>query len=423
MRNLAWMSLLAASLAVGCTGAGKRPSPPSPTGFSSAAGERPDTGATRRVPARTHDILAGQVKDAFDREGAKASILISQAPNGRTPPSAPITIQADEHGFFYIPELDSGQPYQLVARLTEGTRITATGSTWARPPNPTVFIRVSADLVTPNTPPVEPRPTYPEEKADKGKKKKETTPAASIERPVLPRSEAASETGASLQPIAPPPAATPEPRHPRPDLRTNVPGPGAEAPSELPPVPRLPTPPAPPATAPLSRKPPQAPWCVLVGNTLEDFALNDLNGKTWEFRRDRVGKLVLLDFWSTRCLPCLRAIRELNEMQRVYGPNLEIVGIACDGDPPQDRAGRVRSMRWGGPAGPPVRFDYRILLWGDRGRGKPCPVFTDFNIQAFPTVKLIKEDGSILWQSVGLEGSKLNELKCEIEKHLGRGRR
>ena len=171
---------------------------------------------------------------------------------------------------------------------------------------------------------------------------------------------------------------------------------------------------------PLSRKPPAAPWCVLVGSRLDDFALNGLDGQTWQFRRDRLGKLVLLDFWNTRCPPCLRAIRELNEMQRQYGPNgLEIIGIACDSDPPQVRAGRVRSMRWGGPSGPPVHFDYRILLWGDRGRGQPCPVFTDFNVHAFPTVKLIDEHGTIVWQSIGLEGSKLNELKREIDRAPG----
>ena len=45
------------------------------------------------------------------------------------------------------------------------------------------------------------------------------------------------------------------------------------------------------------------PFCVLVGNHLDDFALTGLDGQTWEFRRDPPRKLVLLDFWKTTCPP------------------------------------------------------------------------------------------------------------------------
>jgi thiol-disulfide isomerase/thioredoxin len=359
------------------------------------------------------------VIDAFDRQAAKASIQVVARPDGRGSTPAPIEVQADERGCFFIPGLDPGQPYQLIARLKDGTKIIAAGSTSAKPPNPRLVIRVSEDLVTEDTPPVPPRQTFPQEsKPDKVKKKENKTPAASIDRPVVPHPDLTSGADA-------PPPSPPQPRRP---LRLEhvisipPPVPPTDPASEPPPVPRLPTPPTPPTTAPLSRKPPEAPWCSLYGKQLEDFALFDPDGKVWEYRRDHRGKLVLLDFWHTRCPPCLRAIPHLNGLQREYGPSgLEIIGIACDSDPLSQRAVRVRSLRWG-VNGPPVRFDYRILLWGDRGPGKPCPVFTDFGIAAFPTVKLI-EDGRIVWESQGLDGSRLNELRRVIEDRLHVSRR
>jgi thiol-disulfide isomerase/thioredoxin len=418
VRNLAWVSVLVAGLAVGCTGPGKRSSPPPASGFS--AGDAAPTGIGNRAQQpQTTGLLAGRVIDAFDRQAAKASIQVVARPDGRSPTPAPIEVQADERGCFFIPGLDPGQPYQLIARLKEGNKIIAAGKTWARPPNPRMVIRVSEDLVSEDTPPVPARPTYPQEPKPDKAKKKETTPAASIDRPVVPRQDLTS--GSEVSPPSPPP----QPRRPlRLEHVISVPPqvPPAD-PEEQPAVPRLPTPSTPQAKAPQSQKPPEAPWCSLYGRQLEDFALFDPDGKVWEYRRDHRGKLVLLDFWHTRCPPCLRAIPHLNGLQREYGASgLEIIGIACDSDSPSQRAVRVRSLRWGAN-GPPVRFEYRVLLWGDRGAGKPCPVFTDFGIAAFPTVKLIDQDGRIVWESQGLDGSRLNELRREIETRLNVSRR
>jgi thiol-disulfide isomerase/thioredoxin len=428
VRNLAWISLVTAGLVVGCTGPSKRAKPPPPSSFRAGGDAPTGTAGNRTQPSRS-GLLAGTVKDAFDRPVAKAAIQVVARPEGRTTAPAPIEIQTDEQGCFYIPGLDPGQPYQLIARLREGDKIVKAGSSWARPPNPCLLIQIREELVTQDTPPVPSRQTYPEEKADKGKKKNKT-PAASIDKPVVPHQELTSGADGSSPP--------PEPhRPPRLDHVISIPPqpPSPETP-DLPAVPRLTTT-EPPAVAPLSRKPltppplPRgergrgegAPWCSLYGKQLEDFALFDLDGKVWQFRRDRRRKLVLLDFWSTRCPPCLRAIPHLNGLQQEYGPSgLEVIGIACDADPPSQRAMRVRSLRWGA-TGQPVRFEYRVLLWGDRGPGRPCPVYTDFGILRIPAVKLIDENGRIVWESVGLDGSQLNKLRREIEYRLNLSRR
>src|SRR5205823_9687359 len=65
--------------------------------------------------------------------------------------------------------------------------------------------------------------------------------------------------------------------------------------------------------------PTRVPSCILTGETLHNFALNDLSGQPWEFRSHR-GRVVLIDFWGTWCLPCLQSIPHLRILQDRYGP-------------------------------------------------------------------------------------------------------
>lgn len=430
MRIVACMGLVAAGLGVvGCSGPAKRPTPPA-SGFT-AAGDRDASGGAvrRREPLPpTNGLLAGRVIDAFDRQVSQASILVVAESDGKGPAPAPIEVRVDEQGCFLIPGLEPGQAYQLIARVKDGTRIVAAGSTWTRAPNPKLLITVSADYVTPSTPPVPGRPVYPEPKPapkPEGAKTKDPKSAASIERPA-PRQE--DDSARDFPAYVPPEGAAPEqPQRPRRDLQINIrpkaatPETGAAVP-ETPPIPPLPTPPPTAPVTPMSRKTVDAPWCQLFGKKLDDFALLDLDGRTWQYRRDRQGKLVLLDFWHTHCPPCLRAIPHLNALQRTYGRDgLEVIGIACESGSPESQARQVVALRW--PNGAPFRFDYRILLWGEQGPRRPCPVASSFCVARYPTLKLLDEDGRIVWESQGLGGSQLNELKREIERRLGVARR
>ncbi len=199
----------------------------------------------------------------------------------------------------------------------------------------------------------------------------------------------------------------------RPDLRITVPGPPPPPPridAGLPPVPEAPPGPA-PAPAP-PEGPTPVPSCQLIGRRLYNFALNDVSGKPWEFRRDRTGRLVLIDFWHTECPPCLAAIGHLNDLQRAFGPyGLEVVGIACERGPPQERVRHVTEVRRR------YAMAYRTLMAGDR-QGSPCPVTSQFGVVRFPTAKLIDDKGNIVWESVGLPQYRLNELKAEIQRRL-----
>lgn len=89
---------------------------------------------------------------------------------------------------------------------------------------------------------------------------------------------------------------------------------------------------------------------ALVGKTLPDLALADLQGKTHRLTAWQ-GRPLLLNFWATWCGPCREEMPALNRLAHNVGENApRVVGIAMD-DPD-----RVRSFL----AVHPV--DYPVLL-------------------------------------------------------------
>ena len=61
-----------------------------------------------------------------------------------------------------------------------------------------------------------------------------------------------------------------------------------------------------------------------------DFTLPQLNGQPLQLSSYR-GKVVLLDFWATWCVPCREEIPHFVELQQKYGAQgLQIIGVSMD---------------------------------------------------------------------------------------------
>ena len=134
----------------------------------------------------------------------------------------------------------------------------------------------------------------------------------------------------------------------------------------------------------------RVPSCVLVGNQLVNFALEDINGEPWELRTNRKGKLVLLDFWGTWCTYCKTSMPTLKGLQQQYGPaGLEVIGIAYEnGGTRDEQAHQVNDTC------KRLLVNYRQLL----GSGDNCVVKRELGVRQFPTLILIDERGNILWR-------------------------
>ncbi|HKG80862.1 MAG TPA: TlpA disulfide reductase family protein [Pyrinomonadaceae bacterium] len=66
---------------------------------------------------------------------------------------------------------------------------------------------------------------------------------------------------------------------------------------------------------------------VVVGNTIPDFSVTSLEGKTID-KNALKGEVVVLNFWASWCTPCMAEIPELKEL--AANSKAKVIGIALD---------------------------------------------------------------------------------------------
>ena len=64
-----------------------------------------------------------------------------------------------------------------------------------------------------------------------------------------------------------------------------------------------------------------------VGDTLPDLASFKLEGKLPDSLK---GKIVVVDFWASWCLPCAKSFPVLDELQKKFGDRLVVVAVNVD---------------------------------------------------------------------------------------------
>jgi peroxiredoxin len=71
-----------------------------------------------------------------------------------------------------------------------------------------------------------------------------------------------------------------------------------------------------------------------------DFTLRDRHGRPWRLR-DRRGKLVVLNFWSMTCPPCIEELPSLEHLARLMNARSDIEVVSVSTDQGWDQVARV----------------------------------------------------------------------------------
>lgn len=118
--------------------------------------------------------------------------------------------------------------------------------------------------------------------------------------------------------------------------------------------------------------------------TAPDITLKDLGGKTVSLSSLR-GKPVVLDFWGSWCVWCIRGFPKMKEYYQKYVGKFEIMGIDCnDTDEAWRKAVKDNDLPW-------------LQVYCPEGSS----VFDDYDIQGFPTKIILDTQGRVMKTFLG----------------------
>ena len=117
------------------------------------------------------------------------------------------------------------------------------------------------------------------------------------------------------------------------------------------------------------------------------FSFKDIDGKKTSLSQFK-GKVILLDFWATWCVPCKAEIPGFIELQKKYGARgLQIVGISVDDSPATAKKYATE-----------MKMNYPVLL----AEGKEDILKAYDPIPSIPVSIIIDRDGRIVGRHVGI---------------------
>jgi peroxiredoxin len=137
-----------------------------------------------------------------------------------------------------------------------------------------------------------------------------------------------------------------------------------------------------------------------------DFTLPALDGTTVHLS-DYKGKVVLIDFWSTTCDPCLAAMPHLVDLyKKQKEKGFVVLAISLDG--PESRAA-VSSVVHDKEMIFPVLLD------------EETSVVAQYNPKReMPYSVLVGKDGSVAWKRAGYQPGSEATLTAEVDKALAK---
>ncbi|MGA3188079.1 MAG: TlpA disulfide reductase family protein [Bryobacteraceae bacterium] len=145
-------------------------------------------------------------------------------------------------------------------------------------------------------------------------------------------------------------------------------------------------------------------WHVhsFLGLAAPDFTATDSDGANFQLS-DYAGKVVLLNFWATWCVPCQKEIPWFAEFRRAHAADgFAVIGISLDED-------GWKSVR---PFMLAQKINYRVAI-GDEGLAKKYG-----GVESLPQTWLIRRDGIVVHKHVGFTSK--SDFEREIAHEIAR---
>lgn len=143
-----------------------------------------------------------------------------------------------------------------------------------------------------------------------------------------------------------------------------------------------------------------------AGGSAPDFTLPALDGSTVHLS-DYKGKVVLIDFWSTTCDPCLAEMPHLVDLYKANkDKGLVVLAVSLDG--PESRA-QVASIVHDKEMIFPVLLDEETTVVAQYNPKREMP----FSV-------VVGKDGSIAWKRAGYQPGSEQQIATAVESALAK---
>src|SRR5262252_9167092 len=114
------------------------------------------------------------------------------------------------------------------------------------------------------------------------------------------------------------------------------------------------------------------------------------------------GKVVLVDFWASWCVPCRHSFPWMNQMQQKYGgQGLQIIGVNLD----DDRSAADKFLKE-----TPAKFTLRFDPAGTLAR--------KFDVQTMPSSYVLDSAGNVIAKHFGFKLGETDEYEAQIRAAL-----
>ena len=140
------------------------------------------------------------------------------------------------------------------------------------------------------------------------------------------------------------------------------------------------------------------------GKQAPAFELETLNGDKIRLA-DLKGRVVLIDFWSVTCPPCLETLPKLNKIvDKFADAPVSVLAIHTQGGRRWRMAARVETR--------PMKLKFPVLM--DTRRGK---VSESYTVRVLPTTVLVGRDGTIkkVWRGSTSVDDMIDEIRSALK--------
>ena len=135
-----------------------------------------------------------------------------------------------------------------------------------------------------------------------------------------------------------------------------------------------------------------------------DLEVKTLDGNTVTLSDELKGELIVLDFWTTWCKPCIRSIPKIIAVSEKYD-EAKVQFIGMNEDSPRNQ-NKVKPMVNS------LKIPYTVVMDTEQ------IVLSELMVSAFPTLLIMNKKGEVLYTHVGFSSGDEVELEKKINELL-----